>query len=133
MNRPSYTCRSLGATLFIIVLILAAYVAAVRFGHAEPPPGAHDPAISKWFRDQKQPGTGYICCSIADGRPVVTRSVGGHLEAFVDRKSFGPSAPNAWLEIPENVIIRGIENPNGEPILFFYQGEIRCFVDGGQG
>lgn len=126
MNEPR---RSVWVTILIIAMFLAAYILAVNLSHAEPPPGAHDPVLGKWFQSLQQPGTGWMCCSISDCRNVTTRIRGGHIEAFVDRKSFGAAAPDDWVVVPENVMIRGKENPTGEPTLCFYGGQVRCFVD----
>jgi hypothetical protein len=109
------------------LLIPAAGGLFVALAHAEPPPGA-DPALAPWFQSLKQPGTGALCCSMADCRTVRTRSVAGHLEAWIGAPDFR-NAPEAWVAVPEAVMIRGVDNPNGEPVACWYGGQIRCFVE----
>lgn len=94
------------------------------------PPVGSDPALAPWFRSLQQPGSGLMCCTVADCRPVKTRAKGANIEAFIDRVTFGEAAPNTWVLVPPNVMIRGQDNPLGEPVLCFYGGEVRCFVDG---
>jgi len=97
---------------------------------AAPPPGASpDSPTARWFQSLQQPGTGYLCCSVADCRPVAYRAAGDHLEAFIDRRTFGPTAPNAWLRVPPEHVLRGETNPMGEGVVCWYAGEIRCFVE----
>ena len=54
------------------LLILAILLMCVLAAHAEPPANA-DPALAPWFHSLTQPDTGYLCCSVADCRPVKTR------------------------------------------------------------
>ena len=115
------------------VLLLFAMVAAVawRLSHAEPPAGS-DGALSEFYRGLKVPsGDGYdiLCCSVADCRPVVTRFRGGTLEALIGPQF--PDSPNDWRPIPEKAVIRGVWNQAGEPVLCYYNHEIRCFLDSG--
>ena len=93
---------------------------------AAPPEGA-DPALAPWYRSLTQPGTGWLCCSIADCRPVVTRERDGKLEAFIDRKAF-PDGTDEWVEVPEKVILHGKDNPTGEPVACWFEQAIRCFT-----
>lgn len=46
----------------------------------------------------------------------------------VDHESFLGNAPNAWVIVPDRVILRGRENPMGEAIVCWHDREIRCFV-----
>jgi len=99
------------------------------FAHAAPPAGA-DPALAPWFQSLGQPETGYPCCSIADCRPVQSRTTADHFEVFIDRKSFGADAPNAWVRVPAENILHRKDNPLGEPVACWYINEVRCFVQG---
>ena len=110
-------------------LILLALTAGSAI--AAPPENA-DPALAPWFRSLNQPGTGYNCCSMADCRPVRTRDRNGKIEAFIARETFRDGT-DQWVIVPEEVIIRGIENPVGEPVLCYLGGMVRCFVQGAQG
>ena len=96
--------------------------------HAEPPAGS-DQSFAPWFQSLSVPGTGVSCCSISDCRTVRTRMTDGHLEAWVDKKDFGEDAPNAWVLVPETVMLHGKENPMGEPVLCFYSKRPWCFIE----
>lgn len=76
-----------------------------------------------------------MCCSIADCREVMYRAVGDHWEAWVDSKTFPDDgtyghghAPNAWVAVPDNAILKRHDNPTGEAVLCWYAGQVRCFV-----
>jgi hypothetical protein len=94
-----------------------------------PPPGADpDSPIAGWFRSlSDKQGVG--CCSEADCRRVEYRTRSGSFEVFVDRRTFGASAPDAWVAVPSDAILTR-ENPTGEGVACFYAGRIRCFVQG---
>jgi hypothetical protein len=94
--------------------------------YAEPPPNA-DPSLSPWFTSLRAPSTGVSCCSISDCRTVITHEKDGKLWAFIG--SAFVNAPNAWVEIPESVMIRGRENPTGEPVVCYYGGHVACFIN----
>jgi hypothetical protein len=94
-----------------------------------PPPDA-DMSLAPWFQSLAQPGTGYLCCSIADCRTVRYRWAADHFEAFIDRHSFGADAPDAWVAVPSTHVLRRRDNPTGEAVACWYNGEVRCFVPG---
>ena len=86
--------------------------------------------LAPWFQSLGQPDTGYPCCSIADCRTVQSRTRGDHFEVFIDRKTFGESAPDAWVAVPPESVIRRKDNPLGEPVACWHLNEVRCFVQG---
>jgi hypothetical protein len=109
---------------FLAFLLLSAPVLAA------PPSGSGiDSPVSRWFQLLKQPETGYLCCSISDCRPVAYRTVGNHFQAFIDRKSFGPRAPDDWRDVPPTAVLHRHDNPTGEAVACFYSGVIICFVE----
>lgn len=132
MSRPDMSCRSLSYVIVLIVVFLLAYIIAVKFSHAEPPPGAHDPVISDWFRSLKNPETGAMCCSESDCRGVLSRIERGHLQAFIDKKSFGAQAPDAWVEVSDSAVLHQHDNPLGSDVACYFQGHILCFIQGTQ-
>lgn len=132
MNDRGPTVGSVAVTLIIITIFLVAYVLAVNLSHAEPPPGAHAPVIGEWFRSLKVPETNGSCCDAADCRPVLTRIERGHLEAFIDKKSFGPQGTDTWVQVPDKVVLHQHDNPMGADIACFFMGEVRCFIQGTQ-
>ena len=111
----------------VVLLVLLAW--SIHVVRAAPPPGS-DGALAPWYRSLAQPETGNGCCSIADCRTVQYRGAGNHFEAFIDRKSFGETAPNAWVAVPPEHVLRRRDNPTGEAVACWYNGEVRCFVAG---
>ena len=115
------------------MLIAAALL--VTPASARPPEGASS-EFAPYYHALKQPITGYGCCDFADCRPVAIRFQESVLEAFIDKRSFGPSAPDAWVAVPEEVIIKdppqGLPRPQ-EPILCYAFGAVRCFDNPGWG
>jgi hypothetical protein len=110
-----------------LVLLALSLACAV----AKPPDGADpDSPLAHWYQSLAQPETGYPCCSVADCRTVQYRTAGDHFEAFIDRKSFGTSAPDDWLPVPSEHVLHRHDNPTGEAVVCWYNGEIRCFVEG---
>lgn len=107
-----------------------------------------------WYQSLKVPGVpgtgiaGTSCCNggsarrpgvdDVDCKNVEVRIRDGHLEAFIDSATFPESryssnmghAPNAWVVVPEDRIIRGLGNPTGRPVACWYAKAIRCFVEG---
>lgn len=113
---------------FILVWLLSANTA-----NASPPPvGSEDYEIMKDFSEWVQAQTtpeGYGCCDIADGRPVDARiTKDGQWEAFISVAKFGYTAPDAWRIVPAQLYKNPVKNPIGLPILYWYNGEIRCFI-----
>lgn len=104
--------------------VLAASLGLVAFAataSAAPPPNA-DPALSPWFEDLRQPGTGRSCCSVADCRPVDYRIIHNHYEAFVGQQ---------WVEVPEDKVLHRFDNPTGRAVACWTPAlGIICFVEG---
>ena len=96
--------------------------------HAEPPAGS-DGSLAPWFHSLTVPGSGYGCCSMADCRPVEYRMTDDHFEAYIDRKSFGEDAPDAWVRVPDEAILRRHDNPTGQAIACYFIDHILCFVE----
>ena len=86
---------------------------------AKPPPGA-DPALSPWFEDLRQPGTGRSCCSVADCRAVDFRIVTDHYEAHVG---------DQWMTVPADKILHRYDNPTGRAVVCWTPAlGVMCFV-----
>jgi len=113
----------------VAALLLGPLLGAAVPACAAPPPGA-DLSLAPWFQSLAQPDTGYPCCSVADCRTVQYRAVADHFEAFIDRRTFGADAPDAWVAVPSANVLRRRDNPTGEAVACWYNGEIRCFVEG---
>lgn len=101
--------------------------------YAKPPPGADpDSEIAHWYQSLEQPQTGMSCCSAADCRNVDYKTVGDHYEVYIDKKTFGEDAPDAWVRVPDKNIIRR-ENPTGSAVACWYVNQVLCFVESSQG
>jgi hypothetical protein len=128
------------------IIFVALLLMAVRtFAHDMSDPDA------EWFQSLKVPGdvgfggslAGSSCCNgghgvDADCKNVEVRERNGHWEAWIDSKTFPDTtyspiyghAPNAWVTVPDDVIIHGRANPTGRPVACWYNQSIRCFVEG---
>ena len=118
------------AWLLVGVVVLTVWFVLVfgSIARGAPPEGA-DQSLAPWFKSLKTP-SGTSCCDVSDCRQVQTRTVGGDVEAFVTKDVYGPSAPDAWVKVPQSIWIRGRENPTGEPVLCWFLGRPFCYVDG---
>lgn len=106
--------RLLYALLTALVLIFIA-----PRSHGALPEGA-DLSLAPWFNGLQQPNTGMSCCSIADCRPVNTR---------VGPQGWEIEVAGEWRQVPQEVILRGKENPTGRPVACVFNGAILCFVE----
>ncbi len=89
-----------------------------------------DPKIQKWFREQKSPRTGELCCNVADG--IYAEEVIRGTHYWARWRVNGEMID--WQQVPEDTVIHA-PNPNGSAVVWylFKDGEpvIRCFVPGG--
>jgi hypothetical protein len=87
--------------------------------HAAPPPGA-DPDLAPWFNSLRLPQSAVPCCSMADCRPVLSRLIDGHYEAFVEDK---------WVVVPDDKVLTRPDNPTGHAVVCWtpFAG-VMCFI-----
>jgi hypothetical protein len=105
-----------------------ATVGLLRPGWTAPPPDA-DPALAPWFESLHKPGTDQSCCGVADCRRVRYRIAGDHFQAFIgDEFPRWTATPHAWVDVPDTSIVRRQDNPTGEAVACWYQGNLVCFV-----
>jgi hypothetical protein len=128
-NRIGLADGSLKRGMLMAALVLASLPGAMTRAFAAPPAGA-DLTLAPWFQSLAQPQTGYPCCSIADCRTVQYRATADHFEAYIDRRSFGADAPDTWVSVPPWHVLHRLDNPTGEGVACWYNGEVRCFVEG---
>ena len=84
------------------------------------PPENVDPSLAPWFQSLRQPGTGILCCSLADCRVTSYRTTPSGYEALVD---------NRWLAVPPGRVLEHTANPTGRAIVCYLPGQgILCFV-----
>ena len=98
-----------------------------------PPPDAPD-TFHAWFKSQSN-SRKQLCCSIADGRILrldqVRQTDEGWEVQFPETmaKSVGMTNVSVgdWIKVPpENILYT--DNPTGQPVAWFYNNEVRCFV-----
>ena len=95
---------------------------------AAPPPDA-DPALAGWFESLIRPGTNQSCCGVADCRRVRYRIAGDHFQAYIGQEfPRWTNAPDAWVDVPEATVVHRRDNPTGEAVACWFEGEILCFV-----
>jgi hypothetical protein len=95
--------------------------------------GAHDaahPEEDMWYQglSRRDGMTTYNCCNRQDCKPATYRLDRGNVEAFVDTKTFGPTAPNDWVLVPQAIILPQHDNPTGEGVACWHNGQLVCFV-----
>jgi hypothetical protein len=125
---PARTLRHLGLATFAGLLAgLLFFVAPPR---AAPPDNA-DQSLAPWFRSLRHPGTNQSCCDMADCRRVQYRSAGDHFQAYIgDDFPRWSNAPHAWVDVPNENVLHRADNPTGEGVACWFQGQILCFIEG---
>lgn len=117
---------------------LAAFlcVGAAVANAAPPSPGSEDAELMADFADwvkAQHAGNGRLCCDIADGRPLhddEIRRQDGKTEVFISRRHWANAPePGQWMVVPGDAIVHA-SNPLGMPIVWFFYGTVRCFIDG---
>ena len=97
---------------------------------AEPPEGA-DLSLAPWFKSLRQPRTNQSCCDMADCRRVQYRMAGDHFQAFIgDEFPRWTNAPHAWVDVPNANVLHRLDNPTGEGVACWFQGQVLCFIEG---
>lgn len=96
--------------------------------------GQVDPEIRQWFRSQKSPKTGAICCNEADGVYAEEQIRANHYWTRF------PESNGEWMQVPDEVVIKD-PNRNGAPVVWWYYEmspvngkrllKIRCYAVGG--
>lgn len=107
---------------------------------APPSPGSEQDAIlsphGDWVRGLVNPFTKQGCCDLSDCRVVAARIRTGHYQAFIGRKDYGQSAPDQWMDVPDEVVLHERSNPVGLPIACWRAARqplfngFFCFQDG---
>ncbi len=97
---------------------------------AEPPEDA-DPSLAPWFRSLRHPQTNQSCCDMADCRMVQYRTAGDHFQAYIGNEfPRWSNAPHAWVDVPNANVLHRRDNPTGEGIACWFQGQVLCFIEG---
>ncbi len=116
---PERTALGFGALLLLAAPAIAA-----------PPPDA-DRSLAPWFESLTRPDTGTSCCSASDCRPVPSIIENDHWLAFIGTNIFGKDAPDRWVPVPDEKILRARDNPTGSAIACWTpSASILCFVKG---
>lgn len=82
------------------------------------------PYQQNWFSTITVPQSDVICCTIADGCPVMAELHGDH---------FWINCKGHWYEVPDAAVVHNHVNPVGVPIAWLklvgdYVTGIRCFL-----
>ena len=111
----------------IVVGLVGSYGSSVP---AEPPEGA-DPSLAPWFKSLRHPQTQRSCCDMSDCRTVRYRVLGDHFQAFIgDDFPRWSNAPHAWVDVPNENVLHRADNPTGEGVACWFQGQVMCFIEG---
>ncbi len=95
------------------VLLLACQARAAPPDHAEP-------SLAPWYNSLRQPWTNALCCSVADCRPVLSRTRDGHYEVFIQ---------GDWRVVPDDRVMSRPDNPTGRAVVCWTpQAGVLCFV-----
>jgi len=84
--------------------------------------------VRQWFRSQKSPKTGGLCCNEADGIYAEEQIREG---VYWTRFEL---TRGEWIRVPPEVVLKG-PNINGAPVAWWYfqdgKVQIRCYAPGG--
>ena len=121
----SHVVRNSIRTLLALLVLCAPALARELY------PGQYSnvPAeVRQWFRSQKSPKTGGLCCNEADGTYAEEDLRNG---VYWTRFEF---TKGEWIPVPADVVIKD-PNRNGAPVAWWYlkdgKVEIRCYAPGG--
>ena len=90
-----------------------------NIGHAE----NHD-----WYRDLKQPGTGYSCCNgTANGVEGDCRPTRAYLQ---DDGTWKAMVNGRWMPVPPRVVLQRLAPDGNSHICAGKSGMIYCFIGG---
>lgn len=108
---------------FLVVLAGAVALPVLLSGNVRSaPPENADPALVPWFNSLRQPGTGALCCSIADCRPVDTQLGPNGYEVWIGGR---------WHSVPPERVIHGKDNPLGRGVVCYTPPlGVLCFIPG---
>lgn len=110
---------------FFLISVLSCSTIA----YAAPPEGANP--LYKPYYEGLRTKEGWGCCSIADCRTVRVRYEGKQPWVFIDKETFGSTAPDDWVKVPNSALSTYNEHPEAprpqQAIACWYQSQIRCF------
>ena len=111
-------------SVMLVALVVALSMPIMWPARAAPPPGVvPDAKTREWF-DNLRSREGWACCDFSHCRQAaVTPNDDGRVFAFIDRRSFGPKAPDAWREVPLHELRTRGNRPPG------VRGAIICYDD----
>ena len=111
--------------------VVVGLISVVRAPAEAAPPERSNPALAPWFKNLQQPQTNQPCCDMADCRTVQYRIVGDHFQAFIGGDfPRWTNAPHAWVDVPNANVLLHRDNPTGEGVACWHDGQVVCFVAG---
>jgi len=110
-------------------------VAGLLGGYCSPlraaPPESADQSLAPWFKSLRHPQSNQSCCDMADCRTVQYRTAGDHFQAYIgDEFPRWTNAPHTWVDVPNANVLHRRDNPTGEGIACWFQGQVLCFIEG---
>ena len=111
--------RLLVRTKLVRCVVCGAVVLLGRAAGAAPPEHA-DPSLAPWFNNLRTPWTNALCCTMADCRPVDSRTDNDHYEALIEGQ---------WRAVPDDKVLNRSDNPTGRAVVCWTPSAgILCFV-----
>ena len=95
------------------------------------PPEHADPTLAPWFKSLRRPQTNQPCCDVADCRTVEYRTLGNRFQAFIGQEfPRWTNPPRQWVDVPDENVLHRRDNPTGEGVACWFQGQVVCFIEG---
>ncbi len=105
-------------------LLMLGLLSGVAFAHDDP---HWTTADRQWFKSQKSPKTGQLCCNENDGAEAEEDIRNGQYWTRWPQNPF-------WVMVPDEVVIKD-PNRNGAPVVWWWYEngvtKIQCYAPGG--
>jgi hypothetical protein len=112
------------------IIVVIKLISATTSAYAAPPPNS-DPnsPTTAWVQSLKD-FQGTPCCSAADCRRAAIRyDDENNALVWIDKQTFGPTAPEAWVTAPPHIIAGTRANgpaPDAASWACWYSGKLAC-------
>lgn len=117
--------------LFVLSVALLFGAAAGLGVHAQDSTGMHGVGHAEnhdWYKELKQPGTGYSCCNgTVDGREGDCRPTRAYL---TEDGSWKALIDGQWVQVPPRVVLQQLAPDGNSHICASRSGLVYCFIGG---